>query len=50
MAETVTLSRDNIKKMDRLEMSLMPPGLFQALPENEVVDLVAYLKSDRPVQ
>jgi putative heme-binding domain-containing protein len=50
MAETVTLSRDNIKKMDRLEMSLMPPGLFQTLPENEVVDLVAYLKSDRPVQ
>ncbi len=49
MAETVTLARDNIKKLDRLEMSLMPPGLFQTLKEEEVVDLVAYLKSDRQV-
>jgi putative heme-binding domain-containing protein len=49
MAETVTLSRDNIKKVDRLEVSLMPPGLLQSLKEEEVADLVAYLKSDRQV-
>lgn len=49
MAETVTLARDNIKKLERLEMSLMPPGLFQTLKEDEVADLVAYLKSDRQV-
>jgi putative heme-binding domain-containing protein len=49
MAETVTLARDNIKKMDRLEVSLMPPGLFQSMKEDEVVDLVAYLRSDRQV-
>jgi putative heme-binding domain-containing protein len=49
MAETVTLARDSIKKLERLPVSLMPPGLLQTLQENEVADLVAYLKSDRPV-
>ncbi len=49
MAETVTLARENIKKLDRLEMSLMPPGLFQSLQEDEVADLVKYLQSDRQV-
>ncbi len=49
MAETVTLARDNIKKLDRLEMSLMPPGLFQSMKEEEVADLVKYLQSDRQV-
>jgi putative heme-binding domain-containing protein len=49
MAETITLARDNIKKLDRLDVSLMPPGLFQSLKEEEVVDLVAYLKGDRQV-
>jgi putative membrane-bound dehydrogenase-like protein len=49
MAETVTLARDSIKKLERLPVSLMPPGLLQALQENEVADLVAYLKSDRQV-
>ena len=49
MAETVTLARENIKKLDRLEVSLMPPGLFQSLKEDEVADLVKYLQSDRQV-
>ena len=49
MAETVTLARDNIRKVERLEMSLMPPGLFQSLKDDEVADLVAYLRSERQV-
>lgn len=49
MAETLTIARDNIKKLDRLDVSLMPPGLLQSLKEEEVADLVAYLKSDRQV-
>jgi putative heme-binding domain-containing protein len=49
MAETITLARDNIKKLDRLEVSLMPPGLLQTMKEDEVADLVAYLRSDRQV-
>ena len=49
MAETVTIARDNIKKLDRLEVSLMPPGLLQSMKEDEVADLVAYLKGDRQV-
>jgi putative membrane-bound dehydrogenase-like protein len=50
MAETVTIARENIKKLDRHEMSLMPPGLFQAMKEDEVADLVAYLRGDRQVE
>jgi putative heme-binding domain-containing protein len=38
-------ARDNIKKLERLEMSLMPPGLFQSMKEDEVADLVAYLQT-----
>ena len=49
MAETVTIARDNIKKVERLDVSLMPPGLFQAMKEDEVADLVAYLRSERQV-
>jgi putative membrane-bound dehydrogenase-like protein len=49
MAETVTIARDNIKKLDRLEVSLMPPGLLQTLKEDEVADLVKYLQGDRQV-
>src|SRR5690606_12542266 len=33
MAETVTLARENIEKLERLEMSLMPPGLFHSMQE-----------------
>jgi hypothetical protein len=49
MAETVTIARENIRKIERLEMSLMPPGLLQSMKEDEVADLVKYLQSDRQV-
>jgi putative membrane-bound dehydrogenase-like protein len=49
MAETITLARDNIKKLERHDVSLMPPGLLQSMKEDEVADLVAYLRSDRQV-
>mgnify|MGYP001792006375 CR=1 FL=1 len=29
--ETITLARDRIRKLERLEVSLMPPGLLSAL-------------------
>ncbi|MGH8021506.1 MAG: PVC-type heme-binding CxxCH protein [Opitutaceae bacterium] len=48
-AGTVTLSRDNIKTTTTLEFSLMPPGLLQAMSEDEVADLIAYLGSSTQV-
>ncbi|HRE79576.1 MAG TPA: c-type cytochrome [Opitutaceae bacterium] len=43
MAESVVLARSAIKKMEHLEVSLMPPGLFQGVSEDDVADLIAYL-------
>ncbi|MCX6952932.1 MAG: hypothetical protein NTV51_12320, partial [Verrucomicrobia bacterium] len=48
-AETVTIARDNIKKLERLEISLMPPGLISGLPEAEVANLIAYLRTTAQV-
>jgi putative membrane-bound dehydrogenase-like protein len=48
-AESITLARDNIKKIDRLEFSLMPPGLLSSMKEDEVADLIAYLRSPTQV-
>ncbi|MCF3649383.1 PVC-type heme-binding CxxCH protein [Synoicihabitans lomoniglobus] len=47
-AETVTFARADIKAVNRLEVSLMPPGLLEGLAEPEVVDLVAYLNALGP--
>jgi putative membrane-bound dehydrogenase-like protein len=46
--ETVTLGRDRIKKLDRLEISLMPPGLLSSLSESDAADLIAYLRATSP--
>jgi putative heme-binding domain-containing protein len=48
-AETVTIARENIKKLERLDVSLMPPGLLSGMPETEVVDLIAYLRTSGQV-
>lgn len=47
--ETVTLARENIRKMERLNFSLMPPGLLQGMSEADVVDLIAYLRTKEQV-
>jgi putative heme-binding domain-containing protein len=48
-AESVTLSRDSIKTMQQHELSLMPPGLLQTMSEDEVADLIAYLRQPAQV-
>lgn len=48
-AETVTIARENIKKLEKLEVSLMPPGLLSGMTESEVVDLIAYLRTQEKV-
>jgi putative heme-binding domain-containing protein len=45
-AETTTFARDNIKRMERLTVSLMPPGLLAGMPEQDAVDLIAYLRTN----
>jgi putative membrane-bound dehydrogenase-like protein len=47
--EAVTFARENIKKLERLNFSLMPPGLLQGMAEQEVVDLIAYLRTQTQV-
>ena len=48
-AESTTLSRSEIKSMQQHELSLMPPGLLQALSETEAADLIAYLRTQTQV-
>jgi len=45
---TVTVSQDEVKERQILKQSMMPEGLFEAIPEDDVAALVAYLAS--PVQ
>jgi hypothetical protein len=44
-AETVTLGRDNIAKVERLNFPLMPSRMLDGLSEKDAVDLIAYLRS-----
>lgn len=44
---TQRFERSNITSMTRLETSLMPPGLHQAMTQQELVDLVEYLTTLR---
>jgi putative heme-binding domain-containing protein len=46
MAAEVTIDRSDVKTVQRLPMSIMPPGLLESLSATEVRDLVGYLMSD----
>ena len=41
--------RRDIVKIERIEVSLMPPGQLQGMTDAEVADLIAYLGSDKQV-
>jgi len=43
MSETVTIGRDEIKRLEQSTLSLMPEGLLEALTETQARDLIAYL-------
>lgn len=49
-AESVTVARDQIKTLQRLDVSLMPPGLLSSLSEPDAADLIAYLQTKGPIQ
>lgn len=47
--ETLILPRNELKSMAQTELSMMPEGLLQAITEDEVRDLLAYLRSPAQV-
>ncbi len=47
--EVLTLPRNEIKSLQLSELSMMPEGLIQSFTNEEVRDLVAYLRSQRQV-
>lgn len=46
---TTTIRADEVENREERPQSLMPPGLFDALPPGDVADLVKYLQSPRQV-
>jgi len=49
VTERIVLSKQDVASRSRLSVSMMPEGVFQALEDEEVRDLVAYLSSKRQV-
>lgn len=48
--ESLTIARTDIAKLKQSELSMMPEGLLQALPEDEVRNLIAYLRGKEQVR
>jgi putative heme-binding domain-containing protein len=47
--DPVVINKSSILSREATEVSMMPPGLFENLSEKEIVDLVAYLKTNKAV-
>ena len=47
--ESLTVARSDIAILRQSELSMMPEGLLQALPEDEVRNLIAYLRAKEQV-
>jgi putative heme-binding domain-containing protein len=47
--ETVVLTRKDVRKMRSQDVSMMPEGLIDQLPEGDRRDLIAYLQSPKQV-
>lgn len=47
--ESVVINKSSIQSRETTPVSMMPPGLFEHLTEREIVDLVAYLGTEKPV-
>ena len=48
-AEVVTLAKRDVAAVEPQDFSMMPEGLVLALKEDELRDLVAYLRGSRQV-
>ena len=49
LTERIVLSKEDLATRQTLPVSMMPEGIFQALKDEEVRDLVGYLSSKRQV-
>ncbi|MEX2566684.1 MAG: c-type cytochrome, partial [Cyclobacteriaceae bacterium] len=47
--ETVIINKSNIQNKEVTPVSLMPPGLFESLGEEEVIALMAYLQTQKKI-
>jgi putative heme-binding domain-containing protein len=47
--DTMVVPRTDIKSLTQSEVSMMPEGLLQSLTDEEIRDLLAYLKSPQQV-
>lgn len=45
ITETITIPKTEIKSREKLAQSLMPPGLPDALPEREAIELLKFLST-----
>ena len=46
----VVVNKSDIQSREATAVSMMPPGLFDALADSEVIDLVGYLRTTQPVK
>jgi putative membrane-bound dehydrogenase-like protein len=49
-SDAVTITKSEIQSREATNVSMMPAGLFDALPDRDVLDLVAYLRTVEPLQ
>ncbi len=47
VTESVIVAKDDLKGRQKLPVSIMPPGLLEALPERKALELLKYLLSKR---
>jgi putative membrane-bound dehydrogenase-like protein len=48
--DAVVVNKSDIQSREATAASMMPPGLFDALPDREVIDLVGYLRTGEAVK
>lgn len=48
--DPVIINKSSIQSREVTPVSMMPPGLFENLTEKEIVDLVTYLGTNKPVE
>jgi putative membrane-bound dehydrogenase-like protein len=48
--DAAVINKSDIQSRELTAVSMMPPGLFETLPDREVIDLVAYLRTVEQVK
>ncbi|MDH3243284.1 MAG: c-type cytochrome, partial [Saprospiraceae bacterium] len=48
--DNVTLNKSEIQSQETMPVSMMPEGLLQTLSDQEVIDLVAFLRTQEDVE